>query len=52
MTTAGERFRRIDELRIIYAEKYPLAKAEEVKRWAVESAQYEADEREAIQNEK
>ena len=42
---------RIAELERVYAEEYPTAPRAESKRWAVEGAQYEADERASIQNE-
>jgi len=42
---------RIAELERVYAEEYPTAPRAERKRWAVEGAQYEADERNSIVNE-
>jgi uncharacterized protein involved in exopolysaccharide biosynthesis len=42
---------RIAELERVYADEYPTAPREQRKRWAVEGAQYEADERDAIKNE-
>ena len=42
---------RIAKLERVYADEYPAAKRSDWKRWAVEGAQYEADERDAIVNE-
>ena len=42
---------RIAELERVYADEYQTAPREQRKRWAVEGAQYEADERDAIKNE-
>jgi len=43
---------RVAELIELYAVTHPREAAAERKRWAVEAATYEAEEREAIQNEK
>lgn len=42
---------RIAELERVYADEYPTTPRAERKRWAVEGAQYEADERASIQHE-
>lgn len=51
MTRLSQQRARIAELERVYAEEYPTAPREQRKRWAVEGAQYEADERDAIKNE-
>jgi len=51
MTRPPPQLARIAELERVYAEEYPTAPRAERKRWAVEGAQYEADERDAIVNE-
>ena len=51
MTRPSQQRARIAELERVYAEEYPTAPREQRKRWAVEGAQYEADERDAIVNE-
>jgi hypothetical protein len=51
MTRQPPALARIAELERVYAEEYPTAPRAERKRWAVEGAQYEADERDAINNE-
>ena len=51
MTRPSPALARIAELERVYADEYPTAPREQRKRWAVEGAQYEADERYAIQNE-
>lgn len=51
MTRPSPQLARIAELERVYADEYPTAPSEQRKRWAVEGAQYEADERDAIKNE-
>ena len=51
MTRPSPQLARIAELERVYADEYPTAPWAKRKRWAVEGAQYEADERDAIQNE-
>lgn len=51
MTRPPPQLARIAELERVYADEYPTAPREQRNRWAVEVAQYEADERHAIQNE-
>jgi len=50
MTRPSPQLARIAELERVYADEYPTAPREQRKRWAVEGAQYEADERDAIKN--
>jgi hypothetical protein len=51
MTRPSPHLARIAELERVYADEYPTVPRAEWKRWAVEGAQYEADERASIQNE-
>jgi hypothetical protein len=51
MSRPSPQLARIAELERVYADEYPTAPRAERKRWAVEGAQYEADERDAIVNE-
>jgi hypothetical protein len=51
VTRQPQALARIAELERVYAEEYPTAPREQRKRWAVEGAQYEADERDAIKSE-
>jgi hypothetical protein len=51
MTRQPPALARIAELERVYADEYPTVPREQRKRWAVEGAQYEADERDAIKNE-
>ena len=51
MTRPSPQLARIAELERVYADEYQTAPREQRKRWAVEGAQYEADERDAIKNE-
>ena len=51
MNRPSPQLARIAELERVYADEYPTAPRAERKRWAVEGAQYEADERDAIKNE-
>ena len=51
MTRPSSQLARIAELERVYADEYPTAPRAERKRWAVEGAQYEAEERDAIVNE-
>lgn len=51
MTRLSPQLARIAELERVYADEYQTAPREQRKRWAVEGAQYEADERDAIKNE-
>ena len=48
MTRPSPQLARIAELERVYADEYPTAPREQRKRWAVEGAQYEADERASI----
>ncbi len=51
MTRLSPQLARIAELERVYADEYQTAPREQRKRWAVEGAQYEADERYCIQHE-
>ena len=51
MTRASPALARIAELERLYADEHPMVPRNTRKQWAVEAAQYEADERQAIQGE-